>query len=146
MLAPQQRLRLRGQGKGGASAVCRHEVAFSSSKKVSGNPLPCSSLAGSETRTTRREESREAQNQRQIPSQTFQLRSLWQACGVSGRAVVSRCRYSVVQILRLATAWCTRCAFYHVICSVLCLRLGFVFMFRLSPFFGRSFSEAPFPL
>ena len=138
MLAPQQRLRLRGQGKGGASAVCRHEVAFSSSKKVSGNPLPCSSLAGSETRTTRREESREAQNQRQIPSQTFQLRSLWQACGVSGRAVV--------QILRLATAWCTRCAFYHVIYSVLCLRLGFVFMFRLSPFFGRSFSEAPFPL
>ena len=38
VLAPQQRLRLRQQGKGGVCAVCRHEVAFSSSKKVSGNP------------------------------------------------------------------------------------------------------------
>ena len=49
-----------------------------------------------------------------------------------------------VQILRLATAWCTRCAFYHVIYSVLRLRFNFVFMFRLSPFFAAPFRRHRF--
>ena len=58
--------------------------------------------------------------------------------------VKSRSRYSVVQILLLATAWRTRCAFYHVIYTFFCSCPSFTLVVRFLPFLKHHFFKAPF--